>query len=326
MIPASHLLSGFLAGRAARLVSDSPPPANRWLDPILLTAIGASVFPDWDVVPGLMGGIHDSDLHRGPTHSLLGVLLQAPLIAFAMHFAWNRLFPDAPPSRRVLFWTAMAGLATHVFWDSLNPWGVTLLWPWGEKSPGNLMHEGDLYVLAALILSSILVAAKRYRWGFGLCLAFVLGYGVFQYQWSSTIQQHAEQELGAELVRTFPNGQVSCPWLVLARLSDSLQAHCASTPLSGERRLVLEKPIIRDERIEAANAVFEVIEYKRRRDFPFAELRTHPDGSTTIIWRDLREAVFEVGADQPSGYYLRLAPDGSVLSGDLKWFLRIWFW
>ena len=325
MIPASHLLSGFLAGRAVCLTADPADPKNPWLDPVVLTAIGSSVLPDWDIVPGLVGGIHISDFHRGPTHSLAGILLQAPLIALGIHFVWSRFFPDTP-SLRTLSWAALAGLATHVFWDFLNPWGVTPFWPWGDKISGNLMHEGDLYVLGVLILSSILVVMRRYRWGFGLCLAFILSYGLFQLQWSSTIQQRAERELGAELVRTFPNGQVACPWLVLARLSDTLQVHCASTPLSGETRLVIEEPIIQDERIEAANAINEIIEYKDRRDFPFAELRPHPDGSTTIIWRDLREAVFEIEADQPSGYYVRLAPDGRVLHGELKWFLRIWFW
>jgi membrane-bound metal-dependent hydrolase YbcI (DUF457 family) len=325
VIPASHLLSGFLAGRALRLASGLPSTKNPLLDPVVLTAIGSSVFPDWDIIPGLVGGIHVSNFHRGPTHSLVGILLQAPLIALGIHFVWSRYFADTP-SLRTLFWAALAGLATHVFWDSLNPWGVTPFWPWGEKSPGNLMHEGDLYVLGVLILSSILVAMKRYRWGFGLGLAFVLSYGLLQFQWGSTIQQRAERKLGAELVRTFPNGQVACPWLVLARLADTLQAHCASTPLSAERRLVLEQPIIQDERIEVTNAVSEVVRYKDLRDFPFAELRPHPDGSTTIIWRDLREAVFEIGADQPSGYYLHLAPDGRVLNGELKWFLRIWFW
>lgn len=325
MIPASHLLSGFLAGRALRLAADPANLKTPWLDPIVITAIGASVFPDWDVIPGLVGGILTSEFHRGPTHSLAGIFLQAPLVALGIHFVWSRLFADTP-SRRVLFWAALAGLATHVFWDSLNPWGVMQFWPWGKKLPGNLIHEGDLYVLGVLIVSAVLVAMKRHRWGFGLCLAFVLGYALLQLQWSSTIQQRAERELGAELVRTFPNGQVGCPWLVLARLSNSLQAHCVSTPLSAERRLVFEASIIHDARIDAANAIEEVIRFKERRDFPFAELRPHPDGSTTIIWRDLREAVFEIGADQPSGIYLRLAPDGRVLHQELKWFLRIWFW
>jgi membrane-bound metal-dependent hydrolase YbcI (DUF457 family) len=291
----------------------------------VLTAVGSSVLPDWDIIPGLVGGIFSSEFHRGPTHSLAGILLQAPLIAFGVHSVWGRLFADTP-SRPSLFWAALAGVATHVFWDLLNPWGVTLFWPWGDKSPGNLMHEGDPYVLGVLILSSVLVAMKRYRSGFGLCLVFVLSYALLQFQWGLTIQQRAEQELGAELVRTFPNGQVACPWLVLSRLADTLQAHCVSTPLSGERRLVLEEPIIQDERIDVTNAISEVVQYKDLRDFPFAAIHPHPDGSTTVIWRDLREAVFETEADLPSGYHVRLAPDGRVLHGELKWFLRIWFW
>ena len=325
MIPASHLLTGYLAGRAIRLSGDAALPKCAWLDPIVIMAVGASVVPDLDVVPGVLG-FPVSDWHRGPTHSLAGIVLQALLITVGARFAWKLVFAEIL-SWRPLFRAALAGLATHVFWDYLNPWGVGLLWPLNEeKYSANLIHEGDVFVLAALAAGSMLVAARRYRVGFAVPVLVIAAYSLFQFQWSSTIKENAAKDLASDFIRVFPNAQIDCLWLVLARFPDHLEAHCVSEPLSAERRPVLHELLLDDFRITASNELSDVREFKRQRHFPFAEIHTQPDGSATVIWRDLRVAVFEIRPEQPSGYYVHFSPNGRLTEHGHRWFLRWWFW
>jgi len=330
LIPATHLLTGYLAGRAVRLTSDAPAPKRGWLDPIVIMAVGAAVVPDLDVVPGVLG-FPVSDWHRGATHSLVGIPLQALLLTIGARFAWKLVFGEVL-SWRPLYRSALVGLVSHVLWDYLNPWGVGLLWPLSEdKHLANLVHEGDVFVLSALIAGSILVATRCYRSGFATPLVCVAVYILFQFQWSSTIKQQAVEELSSDFIHVYPNAQIDCLWLVLTRFQGSvkdphIEAHCVSAPLSGERRLTLEKPLIDDPMISESAKLFEVKEFQRQRYFPFAEIHRQPDGSATVIWRDLREAVFETQSEQPSGYYLHFSPDGRLIDYEHKWFLRLWFW
>lgn len=227
---------------------------------------------------------------------------------------------------------ALTGITTHVLWDYLNPWGVELLWPLNEQRyVANLIHEGDVFVLAVLAAGSALVAMRRYRAGFAIPVLIVSAYALLQFQWSLTIKEQAERELSSDLLRVYPNAQVDCPWLVLARFPEQIdgphiEAHCVSVPLSGERRLALREPLLDDPRIAASTALEEVRNFAAERPFGFAELRTQPDGSATVIWRDLREAVFQEQTEQPSGYYVYFSPDGWLTGHEQSWFLPWWFW
>ncbi|MDA1314285.1 MAG: metal-dependent hydrolase [Acidobacteria bacterium] len=330
MIPASHLLTGFLAGRAIRLTSDAAPPKRSWLDPLVVMAMGAALVPDLDVVPGLMN-FAVSGWHRGATHSLVGILTQALLITVGARLAWMLVFSEVL-SWGPLFRAALAGLATHVFWDYLNPWGVALLWPLSEERHlANLIHEGDVFVLAALAAGSALVATRRYRAGFVIPVLVISAYALLQFQWSLTIKEKAGGELSSDLIRVYPNAQIGCPWLVLARFSAQIEgphieAYCVSVPLSGERRLALREPLLDDPRITASAELRDVRKFNAERPFAFAELRAQADGSATVIWRDLREAVFQPQAEQPFGYYVHFSPGGRLTGHEHEWFLLWWFW
>jgi membrane-bound metal-dependent hydrolase YbcI (DUF457 family) len=330
VIPASHLLTGYLAGRAIRLGSDAAPPKRWWLDPLVIMAVGAALVPDLDVTPDL-AGFPASNWHRGATHSLAGIPVQALLMTIGARVAWKAVFAE------VLSWgplllAALTGIATHVLWDYLNPWGVELLWPLNEQQYlANLIHEGDVFVLAALAAGSALVAMRRYRAGFAIPVVVILAYTLFQFQWSLTIKEQAARELSSDLIRVYPNAQIDCPWLVLARFpaqieGPHIEAHCVSVPLSGERRLALREPLVDDPRIAASADLKEVRNFMAERPFRFAELRAQPDGSVTVIWRDLREAVFQAQAEQPPGYYVYFSPGGRLTGHEQSWFLPWWFW
>ena len=70
MMPAGHLLSGYVAGTLAGALL-----AER-RGRLMVTAIGVvgGIAPDFDVIFGLLGGYAEAGLHRGLTHSLLGAL------------------------------------------------------------------------------------------------------------------------------------------------------------------------------------------------------------------------------------------------------------
>jgi membrane-bound metal-dependent hydrolase YbcI (DUF457 family) len=325
MIPASHLLTGYLAGRAIRLKLEGSAPKRAWLDPVVIMAVGASVLPDLDVVPGLFS-FSASDWHRGLTHSFIGIAVQAIVATVGARAAWKLVFGETL-ARKPLLAAAFAGLVTHVAWDFLNPWGVGLFQPFGEEEYGaNLVHEGDLFVLSSLVAGALLVAGRRYRIGFGVPVLFIVGYAMFQWQWSVAIGRQAEAEPSSHLVRAYPNAQLDCLWLVLTRFPDRTEARCAAQMLSGGHRLLLEKARIDDARVTATNAIVEVQNYKNQRHFPFAEVHERPDGSATVIWRDLREAIFEIDAEEVSGYYVYFSAAGRVVGHEHNWFLRLWFW
>ena len=325
MIPASHLLTGYLAGRVVRLATKAPAPKRDWLDPVVIMAIGASVLPDLDVVPGFFS-FSASDWHRGLTHSLIGIAVQAIVATAAASVAWKLVFGETLAPRPLLA-AASAGLVTHVAWDFLNPWGVGLFQPFSKETLGaNLVHEGDLFVLGSLVVGALFMAGGRYRFGLGVPLLFVAGYALLQLQWSAAIERQAEAMAPSGFVGVYPNAQLDCLWLVLTRFPDRTEARCAAQVLSGGCRLLLEKARIDDPRVTATNAIVEVQDYKKQRHFPFAEVHERPDGSATVVWRDLREAVFEIDAEEVSGYYVYFSADGRVIGHEHNWFLRLWFW
>ena len=245
MIPASHVLSGYLAGRFVRQRFGSQlecPPQTR--DALILIAVVGSVLPDWDVLPGLAFGYELTRLHRGFTHSLVGVAAQALLLATAVWYflRWRGSGgPNRLPSWRMLLLAAVFGLGSHVFWDALNPWGVRLYSPFTQrKVSAMLLHEGDVFVLAILAVASLLVGSGRLRAGYlFVCLALISHAG-WQFAWRDAVTRLAERELTGRRFQVYPNPRPSCMWLVLSAGQETLAAHCALWP--AENRLHTIKP------------------------------------------------------------------------------------
>jgi membrane-bound metal-dependent hydrolase YbcI (DUF457 family) len=327
MIPASHLLTGYLLGEVVRRRSGSETPARRaWADPVVLVAVGSSVLPDFDVLPGLIAGPVGSEFHRGPTHSVVGAVVLAVLAGGAAHFLWNRIVGPAPP-RRFLIAAAFSGLASHVFWDFLNPWGVQLAWPLSiDMFSGLLVHEGDFVMLAVLIAASAFAVSGRLAAGVTVAALAIPCYLGLQFWWREAILERASEQLAAERVHTYPNAQWHCPWLLLSGTATRLTAHCVSDPLTLRFEPVLSVPVLDHPLIEATKTDSEVELFLRLREFPFAEIYPEQRGEVLVVWRDLREAVFETEAARPSGLYLRVSSGGEVLNVELNWFLRAWFW
>ena len=256
--------------------------------------------------------------------------MQALLLATAAYYflRWRGSGrPDAAPSWRTLLATAVFGVASHVFWDALNPWGVRIYSPFTELGvSAMLFHEGDVFVLAILAVASLLVWSGRLRAGYGFLCLVLISYAAWQFTWRGSVTRLAERELASQRFRVYPNPRPSCMWLVLSAGQETLAAHCASWP--GENRLDTIKTVqvSKDPSIDASMQSSEVQTFVSKRDFPFAEVAPQASGETLVVWRDFRDAVTEGDESAGSGLYVRLAPSGAVLSVDFRWLLRFWFW
>jgi membrane-bound metal-dependent hydrolase YbcI (DUF457 family) len=118
MDPITHFIAGGLAGAVA--MPDAP-----W-EGIAISAT-AAVLPDLDFVLYYFDRDKYQDLHRGPTHSLLGLVIISALVGAA---AWLILGWQ--------FWLATGvaaiGLASHLFLDFvLHGVGLEAFWPISSK-------------------------------------------------------------------------------------------------------------------------------------------------------------------------------------------------
>jgi membrane-bound metal-dependent hydrolase YbcI (DUF457 family) len=116
--PITHVIAGGLAGAAAL-------PNAPW-EGIAISAT-AALLPDLDFVLYYINKEKSQDLHRGPTHSLLGLVVLTALVGAA---AWLILGWQ--------FWAAAGvaaiGLGSHLFLDFvLHGVGLELFWPLSTK-------------------------------------------------------------------------------------------------------------------------------------------------------------------------------------------------
>jgi inner membrane protein len=128
--PVTHFLTGACLGRAG---------LNRKTALATLTLTLAAEVPDLDIIGGwIRGPAFGFAHHRGFTHSLLGVPLDAIVVLGVVHLVWRLLGrktkdPNLPPRWGLLYvYACIAGLS-HVLLDFTNNYGVRPFWPFSEK-------------------------------------------------------------------------------------------------------------------------------------------------------------------------------------------------
>jgi membrane-bound metal-dependent hydrolase YbcI (DUF457 family) len=331
VIPASHLLAGFVIGRFARATVPAAEGRPRpWRDPLVVGSMAASLFPDLDVLPGLALGYDGVEFHRGATHSPVGVLLDAALMAPVGVWLWTWLRRWAPelepaPKARTLFWALLAGMALHALTDFLNPWGVSLWWPISRDGGRlNLVHEGDPVFLAlmALCAAAALVGSARV---IALTTTVALA-GFLAWKLKSRADAHAVAvlELGAE-AKIYPAPAPDCPWSALSNRHGLLEAACVEPGAAQPFRLVRSARSDASPLVEASKAHPAVIDFQEDRPFAFAQLERASTGQTVVLWRDLRESLLESPQDRPSGLAVVFDEDGQVTAIDHRWLLKVSF-
>lgn len=145
----THGLTGWLVARAL-------PDEWRGEHPATATAVVAlgSVLPDADNAASLLGSELYLRVHRGLSHSLLGISVSS--LVLALLFARFGRLKDA----KRLFLLALLGQVSHVLLDLLNAYGTQILQPFS-----NARLSLDLLFVVDLVFTGIVVAGIAWSRG-----------------------------------------------------------------------------------------------------------------------------------------------------------------
>jgi len=145
----THGLTGWLVARAL-------PDKWKGEHPAIATVVVAigSVLPDADNVASLLGSEFYLRVHRGLSHSLLGISVSSLVLAllFARFGKWK------DPKR--LFLLALVGQVSHVVLDLLNAYGTQILQPFSDAR-----LSLDLLFVVDLVFTGIVVAGIAWSRG-----------------------------------------------------------------------------------------------------------------------------------------------------------------
>lgn len=172
-----------------RSLAPEPDPARRGTRQRLLLTVAclASNFPDLDLfaTPLLEKPLGYLLMHRGHTHTLVGLVLEMVLLLGLVWLLWpnaRRLLQASRPARLGTPLAAAVGLLLHVTMDGLNVYGVHPFWPFdGRWLYGDLVFivEPVFWVAFGVPLAMLAPrkAARRLLLALlgGALLAFTLG-------------------------------------------------------------------------------------------------------------------------------------------------------
>jgi inner membrane protein len=127
--PITHFLTGACLGRAG---------LNRKTALATLTLTLAAEAPDLDVLSRFGGPALGFAHHRGFTHSLLGLPIDAAVVVGFVYLIWRLRGrklkdPNLPPRWGLLFFYACLAGLSHLLLDFTNNYGVRPFWPFSER-------------------------------------------------------------------------------------------------------------------------------------------------------------------------------------------------
>ncbi len=294
--------------------------------------MAASVFPDWDVLPGLVAGYEGVGFHRGPSHSPIGIVAQALVLTPLGLALWSWLrkrLPGLalaePPGWRPLLLVLLAGMGLHALADSLNPWGIAPGWPLSRQgATWNLVHEGDLGFLAVMAVCALFAYFTRLR----TLLIVTASMLISLLYWTSTRRDEARRiamrEMGSGPISVYPTPDTDCPWSALTSDGMTMRAACVE-PASGGFRWVRSVRSAESPLVEASKRDPAVADFLEDRLFPFAELDQTADGRPFVLWRDLRESLLERPGDPRFGLAVHFDEAGRIGFVEHRWLLKVAF-
>lgn len=143
----THSLTGLALSRAG---------LNRFCPRAALLLVLSANAPDIDIVSLARGELSHLEIHRGYTHSLLGLPFLAALsVLVAAALSWR-----GRPRFKLLWGRAFLlcciGVASHLLLDWTNAYGIRLLLPFSSRwLHSDITGLYDPYILAALILAAV---------------------------------------------------------------------------------------------------------------------------------------------------------------------------
>lgn len=129
-----------------------------------LTLTLAAEAPDLDIIGGFWGRAFGFEHHRGFTHSLLGIPIDAVVVVGFVYLVWRLRGrkvkdPTLAPRWGLLFvYACLAGLS-HLLLDFTNNYGVRPFWPFSEKwYSWDIVFIVEPIMLVLLILGLVIPA------------------------------------------------------------------------------------------------------------------------------------------------------------------------
>jgi membrane-bound metal-dependent hydrolase YbcI (DUF457 family) len=151
MDPITHTCSGILIGQGLR-----PQPSVR--RNTLMVAGLAAFAPDFDSVSYLWGADAFYRLHHTYTHTLVGIVVLAFLLA-GLESRWLKELSFAR-----LFKINLASCTIHLCGDLIALWPLHILWPFSEHDfVLKWTHDFDYVVLGVVVVAMGLAEVDNFR-------------------------------------------------------------------------------------------------------------------------------------------------------------------
>lgn len=325
MDPVTHGLAGGLVAKSGLAHRLLPPELEK--RGVALAALGA-LAPDVDAIVELgPDPLAFLRYHRGLTHSLLGGLVLAAVLAMLA----APFFPGVP--RKRLFALSAAGVYLHVLLDLMTSYGTVLLYPFrSERFTFDWMWTFDptfLGILLCCVLGVYLLrqAPRRVaKVGLGVAAAYVLLAASLQWVAVRAVAAEANAlDVGdIRSVAVVPAPFVPLNWTGIVETDDRYyRAHVAlSRGLDADIRFVEVPKMTPGASPGALRAVDreplreQVALYEWFARFPVVSIeREAAGGGQTLRYYDLRFDLPGIGlAQRPYLFTIRLSRTGEVLS------------
>ena len=241
----------------------------------LWTCIAAAEFPDIDVVAGFWGRETFFRFHRSFTHS--AVLLPV----WALLIAWTFWELSGRKRFRLLWWAAVAGLASHLLLDWLTNYGTELFWPLSTARLAlSWVFIVDVYVWAILFIGTVAAIWTQCEWVARATLAVLGAYFLF----CGVSRAHALEAYEAKGMtgRTdaLPQPMDPLHWTIVR--DDGTALHWIDGP-----RTDTFVPFHDDDLLPKAEATDAVKLFRWFAEFPVVD-KIEENGHTVLRYRDLR--------------------------------------
>jgi inner membrane protein len=309
MEPVTHFLTGAVLGRAG---------FNRKAAYATLAMTLAAEAPDLDVLWGFKGPVAAFEHHRGWTHTLFGVPVEAAVVVGVI-WAGHRLLrrdrgepPAAPVRWGLLYWFALIGLLSHLLLDWTNNYGVRFFSPFYPKwyvGAFVFIFEPVMFLLLLMALigpwlfglvgSEVGARKQQFRgrgWAIAALTGILLLWGWRGWERSKAMELARTADYnGAEVIRVTANPYPVNPfrWQTIAETPTTYQIGTVNT-LSGEvvsnpQADVFYKPPTTLAALVAKRSWLGQVYLDWSKQFTVVtDIGENPDGLTVVTFRNLR--------------------------------------
>jgi membrane-bound metal-dependent hydrolase YbcI (DUF457 family) len=303
------VISHLAFGRALVALAPRSPvaPLRRALTSAIV--IGA-IAPDADALLMPTGWDRYLIWHERGTHSLLGSLLVAALLASVIRFVIQPLLrrPIAlRPSFRHVWFAAIAGCLSHLFLDAVCGGSLQLLWPLSAVHiTSGLVAMADPWLAGPLVLFVIIAALWRRRaFELALALLVVMGMVLGMKAFSRAVALRAytrdvEMDVIERPIRV-PGVPVSIEaqwasasgWYFYDRTSTRVRAFLVDAKTQTVTPYVdhalMPAVSTQDQALIEASRQLDTVKHALSLfDFVFPDVVHHDDGTVDVLWSDIR--------------------------------------